>query len=69
MHFEPFFQVKPVAFFILQVHFLDFEVGSLSQKMENLMWIREFAIEAKRRNVLLCGLLINYSQVGKVLIP
>uniref|UniRef100_A0A8C2YNH1 D-ribitol-5-phosphate cytidylyltransferase n=1 Tax=Chinchilla lanigera TaxID=34839 RepID=A0A8C2YNH1_CHILA len=47
---------------VFSVHFLDFEVGPLSQKMESLMWIREFAIEAKKRNILLCGLLINYSQ-------
>ncbi|KAM6152449.1 D-ribitol-5-phosphate cytidylyltransferase [Erethizon dorsatum] len=47
---------------VVSVHFLDFELGPLSQKMESLMWIREFAIEAKKRNILLCGLLINCSQ-------
>ncbi|XP_033612928.1 D-ribitol-5-phosphate cytidylyltransferase isoform X1 [Fukomys damarensis] len=47
---------------VVSVHFLDFELGPLSQKMESLMWIRKFAIEVKKRNILLCGLLVNYSQ-------
>ncbi|XP_023565614.1 D-ribitol-5-phosphate cytidylyltransferase [Octodon degus] len=47
---------------VVSVHFLDFELGPLSQKMESLMWVREFAVEAKKRNILLYGLLINYSQ-------
>ncbi|KAM5271572.1 D-ribitol-5-phosphate cytidylyltransferase [Ctenodactylus gundi] len=47
---------------VVSVHFLDFNVGSLSQKMESLMWIRESAKVVKKRNILLSGLLINYSQ-------
>ncbi|XP_012925755.1 isoprenoid synthase domain-containing protein isoform X5 [Heterocephalus glaber] len=47
---------------VVSVHFLDFELGPLSQKMESLMWIRKFAVEVKKRNILLCGLIINYSQ-------
>nr|XP_044991958.1 D-ribitol-5-phosphate cytidylyltransferase [Jaculus jaculus] len=47
---------------VISVHFLDFALGPPSQQMESLMWIREFAKEVKKRNILLCGLLINYSQ-------
>lgn len=44
------------------MHFLDYKLIPLGQKMENLMQIREFAKEVKERNILLCGLLIYYSQ-------
>ncbi|XP_021566957.1 isoprenoid synthase domain-containing protein isoform X2 [Carlito syrichta] len=47
---------------VVSVHFFDFKLVPLSQKMENLMWIREFAKEVKKRNILLYGLLICYSQ-------
>ncbi|XP_019515432.1 PREDICTED: isoprenoid synthase domain-containing protein isoform X2 [Hipposideros armiger] len=47
---------------IISVHFLDYKLIPLGQKMENLMQIREFAKEVKERNILLCGLLIYYSQ-------
>ncbi|KAL2777286.1 D-ribitol-5-phosphate cytidylyltransferase isoform c [Daubentonia madagascariensis] len=47
---------------VVSVHFFDFKSVPLSQKMENLMWIREFAKEVKKRNILLCGLLICYPQ-------
>nr|XP_054350910.1 D-ribitol-5-phosphate cytidylyltransferase isoform X10 [Pongo pygmaeus] len=46
----------------LNVHFLDFKLVPPSQKMENLMKIREFAKEVKERNILLYGLLISYPQ-------
>ncbi|XP_053409570.1 D-ribitol-5-phosphate cytidylyltransferase isoform X6 [Nycticebus coucang] len=46
----------------LNVHFIDFKLVPLGQKMENLMWIRGFAKEMKKRNILLCGLLICYPQ-------
>lgn len=55
-------------FIILQVHFLDYKLLPFGQKMENLMQIREFAKEVKKRNILLCGLLIYYPQVGKMLV-
>ncbi|XP_008822651.1 D-ribitol-5-phosphate cytidylyltransferase-like [Nannospalax galili] len=47
---------------VVSVHFIDFALVPLGQKMESLMWIREFAKEVKEKNILLCGLLINYSQ-------
>ncbi|XP_051031043.1 D-ribitol-5-phosphate cytidylyltransferase [Phodopus roborovskii] len=47
---------------VVLVYFLDFTLAPLTQEMENLMWIRELAKEVKKRNVLLNGLLINYSQ-------
>ncbi|XP_047418238.1 D-ribitol-5-phosphate cytidylyltransferase isoform X2 [Sciurus carolinensis] len=47
---------------VVSVHFLDFKLVSPSQKMESLMWIREFAKEMRKRNILLYGLLINHSQ-------
>ncbi|KAM5189422.1 D-ribitol-5-phosphate cytidylyltransferase isoform 4-T4 [Callospermophilus lateralis] len=47
---------------VISVHFLDFKLVSPSQKMESLMWIREFAKKMKKRKILLYGLLINYSQ-------
>ncbi|KAL1789391.1 isoprenoid synthase domain-containing protein isoform X1 [Sigmodon hispidus] len=47
---------------VVLVHCLDFTLVPLTQKMENLMWIRELAKEVKTKNVLLNGLLINYSQ-------
>ena len=55
-----------VTFYInVQVHFLDYESVPLGQKMEKVMQIREFAKEAKKRNILLSGLLIYFPQVGK----
>ncbi|XP_063523575.1 D-ribitol-5-phosphate cytidylyltransferase isoform X6 [Pongo pygmaeus] len=47
---------------VVSVHFLDFKLVPPSQKMENLMKIREFAKEVKERNILLYGLLISYPQ-------
>uniref|UniRef100_A0A5F9D8V4 D-ribitol-5-phosphate cytidylyltransferase n=1 Tax=Oryctolagus cuniculus TaxID=9986 RepID=A0A5F9D8V4_RABIT len=47
---------------VVLVYFLDFKSVPLGQKMESLMWIREFAKEVKKRNILLCGLLICYPQ-------
>ncbi|XP_053409569.1 D-ribitol-5-phosphate cytidylyltransferase isoform X5 [Nycticebus coucang] len=47
---------------VISVHFIDFKLVPLGQKMENLMWIRGFAKEMKKRNILLCGLLICYPQ-------
>ncbi|XP_074235664.1 D-ribitol-5-phosphate cytidylyltransferase isoform X7 [Saimiri boliviensis] len=47
---------------VISVHFLDFKLVPPSQKMENLMLIREFAKEVKKRNIWLCGLLISYPQ-------
>lgn len=58
-----------VAFYVnFQVHFLYCKSVPFGQKMENLMQIREFAKEVKKRNILLCGLLIYYPQVGKMLV-
>ncbi|XP_064236405.1 D-ribitol-5-phosphate cytidylyltransferase isoform X3 [Aotus nancymaae] len=47
---------------VVSVHFLDFKLVPPSQKMENLMLIRECAKEVKKRNIWLCGLLISYPQ-------
>uniref|UniRef100_A0A8D2BDL1 D-ribitol-5-phosphate cytidylyltransferase n=1 Tax=Sciurus vulgaris TaxID=55149 RepID=A0A8D2BDL1_SCIVU len=47
---------------VVSAHFLDFKLVSPSQKMESLMWIREFAKEMRKKNILLYGLLINHSQ-------
>ncbi|XP_069852255.1 D-ribitol-5-phosphate cytidylyltransferase isoform X1 [Dipodomys merriami] len=47
---------------VVSVHFFDFKLVPLSQKMESLMWIRESAKEMKKRNILLFGLIIDYSQ-------
>ncbi|KAI5250850.1 D-ribitol-5-phosphate cytidylyltransferase isoform X2 [Manis pentadactyla] len=47
---------------VISVHFLDYKLLPFGQKMENLMQIREFAKEVKKRNILLCGLLIYYPQ-------
>ncbi|XP_020145434.2 D-ribitol-5-phosphate cytidylyltransferase [Microcebus murinus] len=47
---------------VVSVHFFDIKSVPLSQKMEDLMWIREFAKEVRERNILLCGLLICYPQ-------
>lgn len=47
------------------MHFLDYKSVHFDHKMENLMQIRELAKEVKERNILLCGLLIYYPQVGK----
>ncbi|XP_069915674.1 D-ribitol-5-phosphate cytidylyltransferase isoform X1 [Oryctolagus cuniculus] len=49
---------------VVLVYFLDFKSVPLGQKMESLMWIREFAKEVKKRNILLCGLLICYPQIS-----
>ncbi|XP_020919064.1 isoprenoid synthase domain-containing protein isoform X2 [Sus scrofa] len=46
----------------LNVHFLDYKSVPFGQTMENLMPIREFAKEVKKRNILLYGLLIYYPQ-------
>lgn len=53
-------------YIILQVHFLDYKSVHFDHKMENLMQMRELAKEVKERNILLCGLLIHYPQVGKL---
>lgn len=50
-----------------QVHCFDFTSVPLAQKMESLVWIRGLAKEVKERNILLSGLLLNYSQVCTVL--
>ncbi|XP_015323967.1 D-ribitol-5-phosphate cytidylyltransferase isoform X2 [Bos taurus] len=47
---------------VISVHFLDYESVPLGQKMEKVMQIREFAKEAKKRNILLSGLLIYFPQ-------
>ncbi|KAF0883317.1 ISPD cytidylyltransferase, partial [Crocuta crocuta] len=47
---------------VVSVHFLDYKSVPFDQKMENLMQIREYAKEVKKRNILLCGLLICYPQ-------
>ncbi|XP_029090096.1 D-ribitol-5-phosphate cytidylyltransferase isoform X3 [Monodon monoceros] len=46
----------------LNVQFLDYESVPFGQKMENLMQIREFAKQVKKRNILLYGLLVYYPQ-------
>ncbi|XP_066210020.1 D-ribitol-5-phosphate cytidylyltransferase isoform X1 [Saccopteryx leptura] len=48
---------------VISVHFLEYKSAPFDQKMENLMQIRELAKEMKKRNILLCGLLICYPQV------
>lgn len=50
------------------MQFLDYESVPFGQKMENLVQIREFAKEVKKRNILLYGLLVYYPQVGKMLV-
>lgn len=47
---------------VVLVRCFDFTVVPLAQEMENLMWIRELAKEAKGRNILLNGVLLNHSQ-------
>uniref|UniRef100_A0A452VA72 D-ribitol-5-phosphate cytidylyltransferase n=1 Tax=Ursus maritimus TaxID=29073 RepID=A0A452VA72_URSMA len=47
---------------VISVYFLDYKSVPFDQKMENLMQIREYAKEVKKRNILLCGLLIYYPQ-------
>ncbi|XP_062955616.1 D-ribitol-5-phosphate cytidylyltransferase isoform X2 [Cynocephalus volans] len=47
---------------VVSVHFLDFKLVPLSQKMENLTRIGELAKEVRKRNILLFGLLIYYPQ-------
>ncbi|XP_058382596.1 D-ribitol-5-phosphate cytidylyltransferase isoform X2 [Diceros bicornis minor] len=47
---------------VISVHFLDCKSVPFGQKMEHLMQIRELAKEVKKRNILLCGLLIYYPQ-------
>ncbi|XP_016074248.1 PREDICTED: isoprenoid synthase domain-containing protein [Miniopterus natalensis] len=52
---------------VISVHFLDYKSVPFDQKMENLMQIRELSKEVKKRNILLCGLLIYYPQDGRKL--
>ncbi|XP_059876411.1 D-ribitol-5-phosphate cytidylyltransferase isoform X4 [Delphinus delphis] len=52
---------------VISVQFLDYESVPFGQKMENLMQIREFAKEVKKRNILLYGLLVYYPQFRKIL--
>ncbi|NP_001276431.1 D-ribitol-5-phosphate cytidylyltransferase isoform 2 [Mus musculus] len=47
---------------VVLVHCFDFTSVPLAQKMESLVWIRGLAKEVKERNILLSGLLLNYSQ-------
>ena len=47
---------------VVLVHCFDFTSVPLAQRMESLVWIRELAKKAKERNILLSGLLLNYSQ-------
>uniref|UniRef100_A0A8C9IRV7 D-ribitol-5-phosphate cytidylyltransferase n=1 Tax=Piliocolobus tephrosceles TaxID=591936 RepID=A0A8C9IRV7_9PRIM len=47
---------------VVSVHFLDFKLVPPSQKMENLMQIKDFSKKVKERNILLYGLLISYPQ-------
>ncbi|XP_055445880.1 D-ribitol-5-phosphate cytidylyltransferase isoform X9 [Bubalus kerabau] len=47
---------------VISVHFLDYQSVPFGQKMEKVMQIREFAKEAKKRNILLSGLLIYFPQ-------
>ncbi|XP_058152901.2 D-ribitol-5-phosphate cytidylyltransferase isoform X2 [Dasypus novemcinctus] len=50
---------------VVSVHFLDYKSVSFGQKMENQMRIREFAMEVKKRNILLYGLLVYFPQILK----
>ncbi|XP_072821000.1 D-ribitol-5-phosphate cytidylyltransferase [Vicugna pacos] len=47
---------------VISVHFLDYKSIPFGRKMEDLMQIKELAREVKKRNILLCGLLIYYPQ-------
>ncbi|XP_049750609.1 D-ribitol-5-phosphate cytidylyltransferase isoform X1 [Elephas maximus indicus] len=47
---------------VVSVNFLDYNSVPFGEKMENLLQIREFAKEVKKRNILLYGLLIYYPQ-------
>ncbi|GAB1297399.1 D-ribitol-5-phosphate cytidylyltransferase [Apodemus speciosus] len=47
---------------VVLVHCFDFTSVPLAQRMESLVWIRELAKKVKGRNILLSGLLLNYSQ-------
>nr|XP_048271795.1 D-ribitol-5-phosphate cytidylyltransferase isoform X3 [Myodes glareolus] len=47
---------------VVLVHCLDLTLAPLAAKMESLMWIRALAEDMKKRNVLLSGLLLNYSK-------
>ncbi|XP_074223503.1 D-ribitol-5-phosphate cytidylyltransferase isoform X3 [Camelus bactrianus] len=47
---------------VISVHFLDNKSIPFGRKMEDLMQIKELAREVKKRNILLCGLLIYYPQ-------
>ncbi|XP_044102072.1 D-ribitol-5-phosphate cytidylyltransferase isoform X2 [Neovison vison] len=47
---------------VISVYFLDYKSVHFDQKVENLMQIREYAKEVRKRNILLCGLLIYYPQ-------
>ncbi|XP_055445879.1 D-ribitol-5-phosphate cytidylyltransferase isoform X8 [Bubalus kerabau] len=51
---------------VISVHFLDYQSVPFGQKMEKVMQIREFAKEAKKRNILLSGLLIYFPQFNSV---
>lgn len=53
---------------VVLVHCFDFTLVPLAQKMESLLWIRELAKEAKERNILLSGVLLNHSRVCNSLI-
>lgn len=58
-----------VTFYIIfQVHFLKCKAAPIGQKMESLMRIREYAKKMKKRNIFLFGLLIQYPQVGEILV-
>ncbi|KAM4873624.1 D-ribitol-5-phosphate cytidylyltransferase isoform 2-T2 [Thomomys bottae] len=50
---------------VISVNFSDLKLVPLSQKMESLMWIRQSAKEMKKRNILLYGLIIDYSQSSR----
>ncbi|XP_041514324.1 D-ribitol-5-phosphate cytidylyltransferase isoform X2 [Microtus oregoni] len=47
---------------VVLVHCCDLTLAPLAPKMESLMWIRSLAEDMKKRNVLLSGLLLNYSK-------
>ncbi|XP_077014041.1 D-ribitol-5-phosphate cytidylyltransferase [Tamandua tetradactyla] len=54
---------------VVLVHFFDHKSIPFGQKMENQVWIREFAMEVKKRNILLYGLLIHFPQEFKPGLP
>ncbi|XP_050014622.1 D-ribitol-5-phosphate cytidylyltransferase isoform X2 [Alexandromys fortis] len=47
---------------VVLVHCCDLTLAPLAPKMESLMWIRSLAEDMKKRNILLSGLLLNYSE-------